>query len=134
VPRSDTGENKLLKLTFGETTNQIRDLNSNARITFIQKKAEPINFTKAIDKKQLTLSSHLATRENHLILKDAKKGDIGKVAIRKNMLNTSPSKKKLAYRREIYHNKRLLWVTKQIILPIKTPITIITNSYDVIHS
>lgn len=30
--------------------------------------------------------------------------------------------------------KRLLWVNKQIILPTKTPITIITNSFDVIHS
>lgn len=30
--------------------------------------------------------------------------------------------------------KRLLWVNKQIILPIGTSITIITNSFDVIHS
>lgn len=30
--------------------------------------------------------------------------------------------------------KRLLWVNKQIVLPTHTPITIITNSFDVIHS
>ena len=30
--------------------------------------------------------------------------------------------------------KRLLWVNKQIILPTETPITIITNSFDVMHS
>ena len=30
--------------------------------------------------------------------------------------------------------KRLLWVNKQLILPINIAITIITNSYDVIHS
>lgn len=36
--------------------------------------------------------------------------------------------------RSYYHNKRLLWVNKQIILPTDMPLTIITNSYDVIHS
>lgn len=32
------------------------------------------------------------------------------------------------------HQKRLLWVHRQIILPVLVSITVITNSYDVIHS
>ena len=132
VPR--TPGQPLLKLNFNSSVTQLRDLNSNVHITFIQKKAEPINFTKAIDKKNNQLNKWNLARTTATVTRETQSARVGKVILRKNMLNNATTKKKAAYRREIYHNKRLLWVTKQIVLPIKTPITIITNSYDVIHS
>lgn len=60
------------------------------------------------------------------------------VTVYKNLNNSAGDK--LSYLKNTYVDivyptkKRLLWVNKQIVLPTGTPITIITNSYDVIHS
>jgi heme/copper-type cytochrome/quinol oxidase subunit 2 len=128
------GSKQLLKLRFTDSTDQIRELNENVKITYIQKKTEPVAFTTGLRKYETVFDNKNLYREFDTVVTGHEDSTYQKLRIRKDKENLLSLKKKQAFRREVRHSKRLLWVTKQIVLPIRTPITIITNSYDVIHS
>lgn len=127
--RADVLNKKLLVLKISSPKTQLRDLNNNTHITFIQKKNEPVVFTSGLSKIKTE-----GLRVGQTVSRSVLPEDHTLVRLRGDKENNLTWRKKQAYRRELTENKRLLWVTKQIVLPIRAPITIVTNSYDVIHS
>ena len=133
------GDRTLLRLVTNNThSNSIRNVEPNNYVTLKQKKIEKTTFSSKVN--QIDYGRHRNSvwhvtdgivRE----LTDYQDSFVYEYRTKKNLLGGKDKYNRID--KSYPYQKRLLWVNKQIILPVNVAITVITNSYDVtflIHS
>jgi hypothetical protein len=105
-------------------------------ITFLQKKIEKTAFGAKINQKNYSTENNLVYTLGHDgVIELNPEYPTGNVDEFRNKNISTALKTKLNQLDKSYpYQKRLLWVNKVLLLPTHMAITIVTNSYDVIHS
>lgn len=107
-------------------------------ITIKQKKIEKTVFDSRLDDKKYTSSSDIGTlvykNEIGTVVKEPGYNYVNRNEFKNKTSNRSLKSNSRVLEKSYPYQKRLLWVNKVLLLPTHVAITIVTNSYDVIHS
>lgn len=116
----------------------IRNPEQNMYITLKQKKIEKTNFTSRLTKKNYSYGEvgelGLWKTTNNTVNPTPGYKETYQMDYKAKVMDRALCENKATLNKSYPYQKRLLWVNKQIVLPTHVAITIITNSYDVIHS
>lgn len=136
---ADTNENGVLSLEIKKkATDSIRHESTNNFIVMKQKKIEKTTFGSKLDELDIGSSGpngrFVWKETDGTITQSPDYVDSYKYEYRTKSNEFGKGDKYDVLDKSYPYQKRLLWVNKQLILPTNVAITIITNSYDVIHS
>ena len=137
--KNSTKSDRPLGIRFSKNTRILRNSEDNTNLTIKQKKVEKTIFSSKLNQREINYSVGGDKNSNLRVIN-------GTLAItpgyfeehqydfkeHNRLYNEKDNMSRL--NKSYPYQKRLLWVSKQILLPTHTAITIITNSYDVIHS
>lgn len=118
----------------------IRNAEANVSIVIKQKKLDKTNFSSKLDQRDIYFGENNERaageffRKGGIIVTTPDYIDSTQITYSNNTRNYGSSDNILNIDKSYPNQKRLLWVNKQVIVPIQVSITVITNSYDVIHS
>jgi len=137
--KSTKDSNYPIGIRFSNNTKILRNSEDNTNVTIKQKKIEKTHFSSKLNQREISYSfeknnkSIIRLRNGAVVLDPGYKDEFNydfkeHYRLYNEMGNSSRINKSYPYQ------KRLLWVSKQILLPTHTAVTIVTNSYDVIHS
>lgn len=139
IVKGTMSSNSPISLEFSDNRRIVRDSEDNTNAIIKQKRVDSVSFSSKIDSRAVGHVTQFGYNNSYI--------DFGNVIVSnpnyvdehqyefKGKHRSYNSRDNIVNLDKSYpHQKRLLWVNKQIILPTQTAVTIITNSYDVIHS
>ena len=136
LTKSALSSSEPLSIKFLHNKKILRDSEDNTNATIVQKKVEKTIFSSKLDLREVSTKdgNALYKERGGLILANPGYADEHQYNFKTRYRLYGQKDNMYTLEKSYADQKRLLWVNKQLILPINIAITIITNSYDVIHS
>ena len=136
LTKSALSSSKPLSIKFLHNKKILRDSEDNTNATIVQKKVEKTIFSSKLDLREISTKdgNALYKERGGLILANPGYADEHQYNFKTRYRLYGQKDNMYTLEKSYADQKRLLWVNKQLILPVNIAITIITNSYDVIHS
>jgi heme/copper-type cytochrome/quinol oxidase subunit 2 len=135
--RGNLKSNKVLNLCFlNNAKYATKVVAPTTGITILQKKIEKTAFNSKLSNKQYSEKTNLVYVIGHdnVVKRVPDYTESHQDSFRNKNISTALYTKLNQLDKSYPYQKRLLWVNKVLLLPTHMAITIVTNSYDVIHS
>jgi hypothetical protein len=137
--KTPTSSDKPLELMYYcPNESPVKHTNTNVSITIKQKKVEKTIFDSKLNTRQYSQDNSKAslvyTKAGGVLKLVPNYNHIDQKVFRDGYGSRTTKSNGPVFDKSYLHNKRLLWVNKILLLPTHVAITIVTNSYDVIHS